>query len=146
VPTVRRSRTLRATPEEVWAIVGDAYHLPRWWPRVTRVEGVDDDAFTQVLTTAKGVPVRADFQVVESAAPRVRRWAQQLVNTPFERVLARSEVEVRLEREGDAATRVAMSLVQRLRGIALLGSFLVRRAGRRQLDAALDGLEALVAR
>jgi len=137
---------LRATPEEVWAIVGDAYHLPRWWPRVTRVEGVDDDAFTQVLTTAKGVPVRADFQVVESAAPRVRRWAQQLVNTPFERVLARSEVEVRLEREGDAATRVAMSLVQRLRGIALLGSFLVRRAGRRQLDAALDGLEALVAR
>ena len=146
MPTVRRSRTLRATPEEVWAIVGDAYHLPRWWPRVTRVEGVDDDAFTQVLTTAKGVPVRADFQVVESAAPRVRRWAQQLVNTPFERVLARSEVEVRLEREGDAATRVAMSLVQRLRGIALLGSFLVRRAGRRQLDAALDGLEALVAR
>jgi uncharacterized protein YndB with AHSA1/START domain len=146
VPTVRRSRTLRATPEEVWAIVGDAYHLPRWWPRVTRVEGVDDDAFTQVLTTAKGVPVRADFQVVESAAPRVRRWAQQLVNTPFERVLARSEVEVRLERDGDAATRVAMSLVQRLRGIALLGSFLVRRAGRRQLDAALDGLEALVAR
>jgi uncharacterized protein YndB with AHSA1/START domain len=146
VPTVRRSRTLRATPEEVWAIVGDAYHLPRWWPRVTRVEGVDDDAFTQVLTTAMGVPVRAEFQVVESAAPRVRRWAQQLANTPFERVLARSEVEVRLEREGDAATRVAMSLVQRLRGIALLGSFLVRRAGWRQLDAALDGLEALVAR
>ncbi len=106
MPTVRRSRTLRATPEELWAIVGDAYHLPRWWPRVTRVEGVEDDAFTQVLTTAKGVPVRADFRVVESAAPRVRRWAQQLVNTPFERVLAASEIEVRLEPEGDAATRV----------------------------------------
>ena len=146
MPTVRRSRTLPATPEEVWAIVGDAYHLPRWWPRVTRVEGVEDDAFTQVLTTAKGVPVRADFRVVESAAPRVRRWAQQLVGTPFERVLAASEVEVRLERDGDAATRVAMSLVQRLRGMALLGGFLVRRAGRRQLDGALDGLEALVVR
>jgi uncharacterized protein YndB with AHSA1/START domain len=146
VPTVRRSRTLPATPEEVWAIVGDAYHLPRWWPRVTRVEGVEDGAFTQVLTTAKGVPVRADFRVVESAAPRVRRWAQQLVDTPFERVLAASEVEVRLERDGDAATRVAMSLVQRLRGMALLGSFLVRRAARRQLDGALDGLEALVER
>jgi uncharacterized protein YndB with AHSA1/START domain len=146
VPTVRRSRTLRATPEEVWAIVGDAYHLPRWWPRVTRVESVDDGAFTQVLTTAKGVPVRADFRIVESAAPRVRRWAQQLVGTPFERVLAASEVEVRIERDGDAATRVAMSLVQRLRGMAVLGSFLVRRAGRRQLDGALDGLEALVGR
>jgi uncharacterized protein YndB with AHSA1/START domain len=146
VPTVRRSRTLRATPEEIWAIVGDAYHLPRWWPRVTRVEGVDGDAFTQVLTTAKGVPVRADFHVVESAPPRVRRWAQQLVNTPFERVLASSEVEVRLEPAGDAATRVAVSLVQRLRGLSLLGSFMVRSAGRRQLDDALNGLEALVGR
>jgi hypothetical protein len=92
------------------------------------------------------VPVRADFEVVESDAPRVRRWSQQLVNTPFERVLASSEVEVRLEAEGDARTRVAVSLVQRVHGLALLGSFMVRRAGRRQVDAALDGLEALVAR
>jgi len=144
VPTMQRSRTLRATPEEIWAIVGDVYHLPRWWPRVTRVEGVEDDAFTQVLTTAKGVPVRADYRVVESAPLRVQRWAQQLVNTPFERVLAASEVEVRLEPEGDAATRVAVSLVQRLRGMSRLGSFMVRNAGRRQLDDALNGLEALV--
>ena len=142
--TVRRSRTLRATPDEVWAIVGDAYHLPRWWPRVTRVEGVEEDAFTQVLTTAKGAPVRADFHVLESAAPCLRRWAQQLVNTPFERVLAQSEVEVRLEPAGEADTRVALALAQRLRGLALLGSFMVRRAGRRQLDEALAGLEALV--
>ena len=144
MPTMQRSRTLRATPEEIWAIVGDVYHLPRWWPRVTRVEGVDDDAFTQVLTTAKGVPVRADYRVVESAPLRVQRWAQQLVNTPFERVLAASEVEVRLEPEGDAATRVAVSLVQRLRGMSRLGSFMVRNAGRRQLDDALNGLEELV--
>lgn len=146
MPTVRRSRTLRATPEEIWAVVGDAHHLPRWWPRVTRVEGVDDDAFTQVLTTSKGVPVRADFLVRESVAPRVRRWAQQLVDTPFERVLAESQVEVRLEPAGDAGTRVAMALVQRVRGLAVLGSFMVRSAGRRQLDEALDGLEALVGR
>lgn len=146
MPTVRRSRTLHATPEELWAIVGDVYHLPRWWPRVTRVEGVDEGAFTQVLTTAKGVPVRADFQVVESAAPRVRRWAQQLVNTPFERVLSAAEFEIRLDPDGTGATRVVLSLVQRLRGLALLGSFLVRSAGRRTLDDALDGLEALVAR
>jgi uncharacterized protein YndB with AHSA1/START domain len=146
MPTVRRSRTLRATPEEIWAIVGDAYHLPRWWPQVTRVEGVEDDAFTQVLTTAKGVPVRADFLVVESAGPAVRRWEQQLVNTPFERILAASAVEVRLERGGDATTSVAITLAQRLRGLGLLGGFMVRRAGRRQLDRALDGLEALVLR
>jgi uncharacterized protein YndB with AHSA1/START domain len=146
VPTVRRARTLSATPEELWAIVGDAYHLPRWWPRVTRVEGVDGEAFTQVLTTAKGVPVRADFHVVESAAPVLRRWEQQLVNTPFERILTASSVEIRLERAGDAATRVAITLAQHLRGLGALGGVMVRRAGRRQLDGALDGLEALVGR
>ena len=144
MPTVRRSRTLSATPEELWAIVGDAYHLPRWWPRVTRVEGVEGDAFTQVLTTPKGVPVRADFHVVESAPPAVRRWEQQLVNTPFERILAASSVEIRLERTGDAATRVAITLAQRMRGLGLLGGVMVRTAGGRQLDRALDALEALV--
>ncbi|HEX6389216.1 MAG TPA: SRPBCC family protein [Solirubrobacteraceae bacterium] len=156
MPTVRRSRTLRATPDEIWAIVGDAYHLPRWWPRVTRVEGVEDDAFTQVLTTGNGVPVRADFRVVESVRPAVRRWEQQLVNTPFERVLVACAVEVRLEGAGEsggdaggdggATTRVAITLAQRLRGLGLLGGFMVRRAGRRQLDGALDRLEALVLR
>ena len=146
MPTVRRSRTFRATPEEIWAIVGDAHHLPRWWPRVTRVEGVEEDAFTQVLATAKGVAVRADFDVLESVAPRVRRWTQQLVNTPFERVLAESQVEVRLEPAGETGTHVAIALVQRVRGLAVLGSFMVRSAARRQLDSALDGLGALVGR
>jgi uncharacterized protein YndB with AHSA1/START domain len=141
---VRRSRTLRATPEAVWAVVGDAYHLPRWWPRVTRVEGVEGDAFTQVLTTTKGVPVRADFRVVESTAPSLRSWEQQVVNTPFERILVSSSVEARIERAGAGATVVSLTLAQRMRGLGLLGGFMVRRAGRRQLDGALDGLEALV--
>ena len=141
---MRRSRTLRATPEELWAVVGDAYHLPRWWPRVTRVEGVEGEAFTQVLTTGKGVPVRADFRVVESSPPALRRWEQQVVNTPFERILVSSSVDVRIEAAGDAATVVSLTLAQRMRCLGLLGSFMVRRAGRRQLDDALDGLEALV--
>jgi uncharacterized protein YndB with AHSA1/START domain len=144
VPTVRRARTLSATPEQLWAIVGDAYHLPRWWPRVTRVEGVEGEAFTQVLTTGKGVPVRADYCVVESAAPALLRWEQQLANTPFERILTESSVEIRLERAGDAATRVAITLVHRLRGVGALGGMLARNAARRQLDGALDGLAALV--
>jgi uncharacterized protein YndB with AHSA1/START domain len=144
VPTVRRSRTLRATPEEVWAVVGDAYHLPRWWPRVTRVEGVEGAAFTQVLATAKGVPVRADFLVVASETPSLRRWEQQVANTPFERILAASSVQVRLESAGDVATLVSLTLAQRMRGLGVLGGFMVRRAGRRQLDGALDGLEAIV--
>jgi uncharacterized protein YndB with AHSA1/START domain len=142
---VRRSRTLRASPQDLWRIVGDAHHLPRWWPRVTRVESVDDDGFTEVLQTERGKPVRADFRVVSSDAPSLRAWAQQLTGTPFERILVRSETEIRLEPAGDA-THVAISLSQRPRGLALLGAFMVRAAARRQLDEALDGLEALVGR
>ena len=144
MPTVRRSRTLPVPPNELWAIVGDAHHLPRWWPRVLRVEGVEGEAFTQVLTTGKGVPVRADYRVVESAAPTVRRWKQQVVNTPFERILASSSVEVRLQAAGEAGTLVSLTLAQRMRGLGALGGFMVRSAARRQLDGALDGLEALV--
>lgn len=113
---------------------------------MTRVENVEEAAFTQVLTTSKGVPVRADFRVVESAAPSVRRWEQQLLNTPFERILAASAVELRLEPAGEATTRVALTLDQRLRGLGRLGGFMVRSAARRQLDEALDGLEALTQR
>jgi len=57
-------------------------------------------------------------------------------------------VEIRLDREGEGegegTTRVAITLAQRLRGLGLLGGFMVRSAARKQLDGALDGLEALV--
>jgi hypothetical protein len=43
-------------------------------------------------------------------------------------------------------TQVTITLRQRMRGLARLGGFLIRRAGRRQLDEALDGLEAIVVR
>jgi uncharacterized protein YndB with AHSA1/START domain len=143
VAAIRGERTLRASPQELWAIVGDAHHLPRWWPRVARVETVDAEGFTQVLTTAKGKPVRADFRVVESTAPSARRWTQELAGTPFERILARSETAITLEPAGDA-TRVAIALIQRPRGVARLGSFMMRAAARRHVEEALDGLEALV--
>ena len=48
MPTARRSRTVPAPPERVWEIVGDPHHLPRWWPRVQRVESVTDEHFTEV--------------------------------------------------------------------------------------------------
>jgi uncharacterized protein YndB with AHSA1/START domain len=143
VATIRCERTLPASPQELWAIVGDAHHLPRWWPRVARVEGVDADAFTEVMKTAKGKSVRADFRVVESTPPHARSWAQEIAGTPFERILARSETAITLQPEGDA-TRVSICVAQRPRGIALLGGFMVRAAARRQAEEALDGLEALV--
>ena len=142
MPRTRRSRTIDATPEQVWRTVCDPHHLPRWWPRVQRVEGVDPEHFTQVLATDKGRPIRADFHVVESRAPEVRRWTQDVEGSPFERLLRSAETEVRLERAGDK-TRVTVTLSQQLRGYGTFGGFMVRRANRKVADEALDRLGRL---
>jgi uncharacterized protein YndB with AHSA1/START domain len=143
VPATTRSATIPALPEQVWRTVCDPHHLPRWWPRVQRVEAVDPERFTQVLATDKGRSVRADFRVLESRAPAVRRWAQEVEGSPFERVLRSAEVEVRLEPDGTGATRVTLTVRQRLRGAGALGGFMVRRATARRLDEALAGLARL---
>jgi uncharacterized protein YndB with AHSA1/START domain len=142
VPRTRRSRTFPVAVDELWRTVGDPHHLPRWWPRVARVENVDEGAFTEVLKTDKGRSVRADFRVEASEPPTRRRWSQQVENTPFERILKTSCTEVRLEPAG-TGTKVVLELDQSLRGLALFGGFMVRRAARRQLDEALDGLQGL---
>jgi uncharacterized protein YndB with AHSA1/START domain len=139
---VRRSRSVAAPLDDVWQIVRDPYHLPRWWPRVERVEGVTDRAFTVVLGTDKGRSVRADYRVVESRPAELRRWAQVVRDTPFERILAASETEVRLADE-DGGTRVEVILRRRMRGTARLGGFMVRGAAGRQLDEALEALGTL---
>ena len=134
MPTARRSRTLAAPPERVWGIVGDPHHLPRWWPRVTRVEAVTDEHFTEVLATEDGRSLRADFRVVDSRAPEQ--------GTPFEKVFAASTTEIKLLPDGDG-TRVTLVVRQQLRGSARMGGFMVRRATGRVLDDALQALEAL---
>lgn len=143
MPTTRRSRTVHAAPEAVWRVVGDPNHLPRWWPKVQRVEAVDPGAFTKVFGTSKGRPVRADFRVEEVAAPHERRWTQVVEGSPFERILLASEEVARVE-PADGASRVTIEVRQRLRGLSKLGGFLVRRATRKQLDEALDGLERIL--
>jgi uncharacterized protein YndB with AHSA1/START domain len=140
---ISRSRVVAAPPEDVWATVGDPYHMPRWWPRVERVELVRGDGFTQLLRTDKGRAIRADFRVTQSRRPELRRWRQEVAGTPFEGILEWSETEIRLERSGDVGTRVTLEQEQKLRGLARFGGFMARRAARRSLDSALDGLETL---
>ena len=140
---VHRSRVVAAAPDDVWATVADPYHLPRWWPRVERVELVQGDGFTQLLRTDKGRAIRADFRVVQSRRPELRRWRQEVAGTPFEGILVSAETAVQLEPAGDNATRVTLSSDQKLRGMARFGGFMVRRATRRSLDGALEGLERL---
>jgi carbon monoxide dehydrogenase subunit G len=142
MPTARSSRTVAAPPWRVWETVGDPHHLPRWWPRVTRVEGVSDEHFTEVLTTKDGRSLRADFRVVDSRPPERRVWEQELAGTPFARVFAFASTEVKLLPD-DEGTRVTLVVRQQVRGSARLGGFMVRRATRRVLDEALEALGAM---
>jgi uncharacterized protein YndB with AHSA1/START domain len=145
VPEVTRSRTVRAPRDRVWQLVSDPYHLPRWWPATARVEDATDDAWTSVLRTPKGATVRADFTRVEIVPPRRIAWRQELEESPFERVFSSAVTEIELEPQGEEATRVALTTVERLRGRYRLGGWLVRRAARRRLDEALEGVERAVA-
>ncbi len=144
MPTTRRTRTVAAPAGEVWELINDPHHLPRWWPRVARVEAVERDAFTEVLASPRGRLVRADFQVRADERALVLRWAQQIEGTPFARVLSAAETELRLQPNG-TATDVTIELRQALKGIfPHLGASRVRRAARATLEEALDGLERIV--
>jgi uncharacterized protein YndB with AHSA1/START domain len=145
VPTTRRSRTIPAPARDIWELIGDPHHLPRWWPRVARVEAVEPEAFTQVLTSRRGRQVRADFRVVVFDERELRLcWSQQLEGSPFARLLEAAETELRLESEG-RATKVTIELRQKLHGLfPNLGASRVRRAARSTLEEALDGLERIV--
>ena len=145
MPRVTRRRHVSAAPHEVWALVSDPYSLPRWWPRTSRVESVDikpggrRSQWTQVLETAEGRGVRADYRCVSSAEGERYAWEQQLEGTPFAKHLHSSKVEVNLRPE-DGGTEVALSSEQTLRGLSRLGSPMMRGGQGRILDEALDGL------
>ncbi len=135
--------------QDLWQVIVDPHHLPRWWPRVTRVEDVEQAAFTEVMATRKGKLVRADFDLVAcDEHEHVLRWRQRVDGTPFERVLQSAETEVRLQpqalADGDERTDVTIELNQVLRGMSTrFGSYMVRRAAAATLEEALDGLERI---
>lgn len=139
MPAARRSRTLAAPPETLWELIADPHHMPRWWPGVERMEGVETDRFTQVFKTKRGRSVRADFRVLQSDPPTARSWEQEVAGTPFERVLSSSVIEVRLD-PVSAGTAVTISQQQKLRGYSRTGGFLLRRATASKLDEALEAL------
>jgi uncharacterized protein YndB with AHSA1/START domain len=144
---VTRRRTLEAPVPEVWKLVSDPYALPRWWPRVSRVEDVDQRSagrrsqWTKVLETNHGRGVRADYRCVSSAENERYVWEQQLENSPFAKHLKDSRVEIELHAAGEGGTRIVMSSSQTMRGMSRLGSWMMRKGQRDILDGALNGLE-----
>jgi uncharacterized protein YndB with AHSA1/START domain len=168
MPTVKRTRAIAASPQELWDVLGDPHHLPRWWPRVNRVEAVtltgtgEPEAFTEVLMGPSGKIVRADFELLECVGLQRIVWSQQVENTPFARVLKSAETEIGLaDAHGNdgPVTEVTIELRQelqgfrgsgalsmRLSGISRFGSPLVHRAAASTIEQALDGLEQIVGR
>jgi uncharacterized protein YndB with AHSA1/START domain len=144
VPTVSRTRTVRAAPEEVWRVLSDPQRLPDWWPGVRRVEEATPDAWTTVLGSPRGKTVRADYTLAEAEPQSRLVWRHEVEESPFERILRESHTEIELEPEPDGTTRVTIAVRHRSRGFARFGFLQLRMAAARQLDGALDGLERLL--
>ncbi len=143
-----RTRRLTGSPEAIWRVIGDPFTMPRWWPGVERIEGVEKDRFTQLLRTKRRRAVRMDFRVLVSEPPGSggspaghRTWEQEVAGTPFERVLHEAVTEVLLEPADGGGTQVTIAQLQRLRGASRTGALLLRRATDKRLNEALDGLE-----
>jgi len=146
MPRVSRTRVIQAPRADVWNVVCDPHHLPRWWPRALRVEDVMGEPgspraqWTLVLGTAKGRSVRADYRSISAASGERFAWEHLVANSPFERIIRSAEAGVELADE-DGGTAVTIYTDERLRGLSRLGSSMMRGAARRRLDEALDGLE-----
>jgi uncharacterized protein YndB with AHSA1/START domain len=146
VPRVSRTRVIEAPRSDVWNVVADPHHMPRWWPRAVRVEDVRGEPgarrthWTLVLGTAAGRSVRADYRSISAASGERFVWEQIVEGSPFERIIRSAEAGVELADE-DAGTAVTIYTDERLRGLSRLGATMMRGAARRRLDEALDGLE-----
>jgi uncharacterized protein YndB with AHSA1/START domain len=144
-----RSRVLAASVEQVWKVIEDPYQMPRWWPSVERMEGVEGGRFTQVFKTRRRRTVRADFRVLASEPPGGeytsghRTWSQEVAGTPFEPVLHESITEIAVE-PADDGTKVTIAQRQRLRGYSKTGALAMRSATAKRLDEALNGLERIL--
>jgi uncharacterized protein YndB with AHSA1/START domain len=147
--SAKRTRVLAAPLMDVWQMIEDPYQMPRWWPNVERMEGVEGDRFTQVFKTRRRRTVRADFRVLASERPGGeytsghRTWSQEVEGTPFEPVLQESITEIVIE-PADGGTTVTIAQRQRLRGYSKTGALAMRSATNKKLEEALNGLERIL--
>lgn len=138
-----RRRRIDAPRERIWEVIADPHSLPRWWPRLQRVEEASATTWTKVLTSDRGKPVRADYTRTAAEEPELFEWQQELAETPFERILAESRLTIVLNGD-DGATEVTLTSRERLRGLARLGALMVRRATAKRLEEALERLALAV--
>ena len=87
---------LDAPPADVWALVGEPYHLPDWWP-----------AYTGVAPDRRGLAENARWRVVRAPKPGLLRGGGAEGLIVITRVAAREEFRWRDLDEGiEAAVRL----------------------------------------
>ena len=139
--TVSRSRTLAASREVIWEILGDPEALPRWWPGVQRVEDASPGTWTKVLRAPKGRrAVRADYSLEESEPQEHLTWRHEVEESPFERLMSERLIDFDLKPGGEGETEVRLTERIKLRGLSRLGGLQMRRAAGRRLEETLEGL------
>lgn len=142
---VSRTRKIAAPVGAVWDLISDPHSLPRWWPKVIRVEDVTGRGqrarWTSVLETDTQKGVRADFRCTASTERERYVWSQDLAGTAFERILAQAGLEIKLAPAGTGQTSVSLTSEERLKGLSRLGAPMMRGAVRKRLDEAFEGIE-----
>lgn len=117
MPTVRATRELLASRDDVWAFVSDPYNLPNWWPRVAGVRpdrrGLAPGARWHVQGRAEPTLLRRP-EAVGSLLVREVQPPERLV---FHLTGDRLEVELVLEEAGPASTQATV----RIQGPWLVG-------------------------
>ena len=109
MPTVRASRELLASPEDVWGYLAEPYHLSDWWPGLATVEpdrrGFAAGARWRIRSNAPTLFRRADAEdtLLVRAAEPISLFA-------FELVKAKLEAELALEQSGPAVTTAELSV------------------------------------
>ena len=117
MPKVRRSRLLPVDRLAIWRVVSDPHHMWRWWPKVARVEAVQErrrgtgTAWTNVLKTEAGKTVRADFRCLYSTEPSEICMGAGHRGTPFAKVLRSSVTALDLS-EAEGGTLVTLEADQ----------------------------------
>ena len=84
--TVRRHVRINRPASEVWAILGDAAALPRWFPGIVdaKVDGV-----VRIVTTGAGLPMPEEIITCD---PLLRRFQYRITAPMFRRHLSTIDV------------------------------------------------------
>jgi hypothetical protein len=84
--TVRRHVRINRPASDVWAILGDATALPRWFPGIAKVEV---DGTHRIVTTGAGLPMPEEIVTCD---PLLRRFQYRITAPMFRHHLSTIDV------------------------------------------------------